>query len=49
MDEKQLNIALHVMSQQRNNAMDELVKLQVQLVELQNELAALKATAATAK
>ena len=46
MNEKQLNIALHAMSQQRNQAMDEAVKLQVQIVELQNEVERLRSEAA---
>lgn len=46
MNEKQLNIALHAMSQQRNQAMDDVIKLQVQIVELQNEVERLRSDAA---
>lgn len=43
MNETQLNQALIYMSQQRNMALDEIIKLQVQIAELRDELEKLKA------
>lgn len=46
MNEQQLNRALFAMSQQRNQALDEVVRLQVELAQAQEELEALRKASA---
>lgn len=49
MNEQQLNRALYAMAQQRNQALDEAVRLQVEIAELREEIEKLRAEAKPAE